>query len=74
MNDDPRVQRVRQFYEGLRESDLPQLDALYASDARFKDPFNDVRGVDAIRAIFAHMFRTLREPRFVVLDAVAQQD
>ena len=74
MNDDPRVQRVRQFYEGLRESDLPQLEALYASDARFKDPFNDVHGVDAIRAIFAHMFRTLREPRFVVLQALAQQE
>jgi steroid delta-isomerase len=74
MLDDPRVLRVRRFYEGLQENNLPQLDALYAGDARFKDPFNDVRGVDAIRAIFAHMFRTLREPRFVVLDAVTQQD
>ena len=71
---DPRVQRVLRFYEGLRETDLPQLDALYAGDARFKDPFNDVRGVDAIRAIFAHMFRTLREPRFVVLQALTQHD
>jgi steroid delta-isomerase len=74
MNDDPRVIRVRRFYEGLRKSDLQQLDALYAADARFKDPFNEVRGVPAIRAIFAHMFRTLREPHFVVLDAVTQQD
>lgn len=74
MTDDPRVMRVLRFYEGLQQSDLPQLDTLYAADAHFKDPFNDVRGVAAIRAIFAHMFRTLREPRFVVLEAVAQQD
>lgn len=74
MNDDPRVMRVRRFFEDLQERDLQQLDSLYAADARFKDPFNDVRGVPAIRNIFAHMFRTLREPRFVVLEAVARQD
>ena len=71
---DARVQRVLRFYEGLRESDLPHLAALYAPDARFKDPFNDVRGVLPIRAVFEHMFRTLREPRFVVHQAVARQD
>lgn len=28
----------------------------------FKDPFNDVQGVPAIRAIFAHMFESLEQP------------
>jgi steroid delta-isomerase len=74
MSDDARVQQVLRFYEGLREADLPRLGTLYAPDARFKDPFNDVCGVKAIRAIFEHMFRRLRQPRFVVLQAVAQQD
>ena len=71
---DLRVQRVLRFYEGLRETDLPQLDTLYAGDARFKDPFNDVRGVDAVRRVFEHMFDTLAEPRFVVHDIVVQDD
>jgi steroid Delta-isomerase len=35
-------------------------------DARFKDPFNEVQGVPAIRRIFEHMFESLHEPRFVV--------
>lgn len=69
-----RVSRVVSFYEHLCEADLPRLGELYAADAHFKDPFNDVRGVPAIRAIFEHMFRTLREPVFVVREVAAQPD
>lgn len=52
------------FYERLRPEDLPVLGRLYARDARFKDPFNDVTGLDAITRIFAHMFEQLDAPRF----------
>jgi len=31
-----------------------------------------VRGTQAIEAIFAHMFRTLEQPRFIVHEAVLQ--
>ncbi len=69
---DARVRRVVDFFETLRAEDLPRLGELYAVDAFFKDPFNEVRGVPAIEAVFDHMFRTLDEPRFVVHDAVSQ--
>ena len=72
--DDPRVQRLVRFYEQLQQADLAALSELYAADARFKDPFHEVRGLPALRGIYEHMFRTLREPRFVVHDAVAQHD
>lgn len=49
--------RLAQLYEQLTPARLAQLDDYYAPDARFKDPFNDVQGVPAIRAIFAHMLR-----------------
>ncbi len=49
-----------------------QLSALYAADARFKDPFNDVRGLPAITTIFEHMFEALEQPRFVVTQRVEQ--
>ncbi|MCB2038126.1 MAG: nuclear transport factor 2 family protein, partial [Ottowia sp.] len=49
-----------------RPQDLDRLDQLYAADARFKDPFNEVRGLAAIRRVFEHMFDTLHDPRFVV--------
>jgi ketosteroid isomerase-like protein len=71
---DARVRRVVEFFEGLRADDLPGLAQLYRDDAFFKDPFNEVRGVPAIQHIFAHMFRSLERPRFVIHDSVAQGD
>ncbi|MDV7396460.1 nuclear transport factor 2 family protein, partial [Arthrospira platensis SPKY1] len=47
---------------------------IYAAQAGFKDPFNEVEGTPAIRAIFEHMFCSLHEPRFVVTSQVLQGD
>jgi ketosteroid isomerase-like protein len=73
-SDDLRVQRVIERFERLRPEDLDAMDTLYAPGARFKDPFNEVQGVPAIRAVFAHMFATLDGPRFEIVDAVVQGD
>jgi steroid Delta-isomerase len=62
------------FYETLTPETLVRLDALYANDARFIDPFNDVVGCEAIRRVFAHMFETLDTPRFEVLQSVTEGD
>lgn len=66
------VARVVVFFETLTPQTLEQLALVYAADAHFKDPFNDVRGLPAIRGIFAHMFATLRQPRFVITRQVMQ--
>lgn len=71
---DPRVARAIAAFEGLTPAALATLDTLYATDARFKDPFNEVQGVPAIAAVFRHMYDALDEPRFVVHDAVAEGD
>jgi steroid Delta-isomerase len=69
---EPDLQAVVRFFEGLKREDLPHLGTLYAPGVRFKDPFNEVVGVDAVAAIFAHMFDNLDEPRFVVHEVIAQ--
>ncbi len=66
------VTRVVAFFETLAPADVAALDRLYAADARFKDPFNEVRGLPAIRHIFEHMFVALEHPRFVVTGRVVQ--
>jgi steroid Delta-isomerase len=71
---DPRAARVIAFFEALAPADLPELADLYTTDAFFKDPFNEVRGVAAIQRIFGHMFEALDVPRFVVRDAIVQGD
>ena len=66
------VNRVVVFFETLTAASTAELQLLYAPQARFKDPFNDVRGVAAITAIFEHMFVALHSPRFVVTQQVLQ--
>ncbi len=66
------LERLVLAFEGLSPDNLPALVALYAADARFKDPFNAVQGQAAIEAIFRHMFVALHEPRFVVTERVQQ--
>lgn len=66
------VRRLVQFFEHLTPADLPRLPELYAPDARFKDPFNDVQGLHAIEHIFAHMFDALDSPHFIVSERIVQ--
>ena len=68
----PAVDRVVAFFEGLQPADLARLGELYGPQSRFKDPFNDVTGLPAIRAIFEHMFANLHAPRFVVTERLTQ--
>ena len=67
MNLDPLVR----FFESITPESVSRFPEFYAENAWFKDPFNEVLGVDAIQRIFAHMFRQVDEPRFVVSERVA---
>jgi len=71
---DARVTRLVAFFEHLSPADLARIGDFYAVDARFKDPFNEVQGIAAITAVFAHMYRALEGPRFVVHDIVVDGD
>ena len=66
------LQRVVDFFEHLQPADVARIADIYTADAQFKDPFNEVQGVPAIEAIFAHMFRELDAPRFVITQQVQQ--
>ena len=66
MNLEPLIR----FYHALTPDQLDRFAEFYSADAYFKDPFNEVRGVDAISRIFEHMFRQVSEPRFVVSERV----
>ena len=71
---DPDVQRIVALFEQLSPQDLPGLAEIYSADARFKDPFNEVKGVAAIQRIFEHMFASLDGPRFVIRDTIVDGD
>ena len=69
---DPRTARVVTFFESISPASLGTLRSVYSEQARFKDPFNDVTGLPGIQRVFAHMFETVQNPRFVVHHTMTQ--
>jgi len=66
------IDHIVRAFETLSPATVEMLDVLYAPDARFKDPFNDVRGLPAIQGIFRHMYVALENPRFVITGRIVQ--
>ena len=59
-----REQRFMHFFTQLTTENIIQIDDIFASNAHFKDPFNDVYGIDDIQTVFTHMFATTEQPKF----------
>ncbi|MDX1442140.1 MAG: nuclear transport factor 2 family protein [Gammaproteobacteria bacterium] len=58
--------RYAELFETVSPDVLDRLDDYFAADARFKDPFNDVRGLERIRHVFQRMFETCLDISFSV--------
>lgn len=58
--------RLIDFFENLSQQNVAEIPTLYAADAYFKDPFNEVNRVEDIMRIFDEMFHQVNKPRFVV--------
>jgi steroid delta-isomerase len=67
-------QALIDWFEHLSPQTVDLVPQFYAADAEFKDPFNEVRGTDAIAHIFRHMFAQVDEPRFVVTGRFGGED
>lgn len=60
------LDRLIAFYHELTPESIGRFAEFYSRDAYFKDPFNEVRGIEAIQRIFRHMFDQVDAPRFLV--------
>ena len=63
---------IERFFSEMTSAHLARLGEVYSADAWFKDPFNEVQGLDAVRGIFQHMYDSLNQPRFIVTTRVVQ--
>ncbi|MDE2430416.1 MAG: nuclear transport factor 2 family protein [Burkholderiales bacterium] len=66
------LDNLLEWYTTLTPLSVADITRFYNTNAHFKDPFNDVFGVENIAAIFTHMFETTENPRFVVVDRIEQ--
>lgn len=69
-----RLAQLSDWYGALTPLGLGRMDEFYRADARFKDPFNEVTGIEAIERILRHMFDRTEQPRFVIRETLAGRD
>lgn len=60
--------RYTDFFNGLTTRDLDAINTLFAPEAHYVDPFNDVRGQAQISALFEKMFRQCADLKLKVFD------
>ena len=68
------LQRVIDFFESISTDNAYTLASIYTEDVWFKDPFNEVRGIEPVQRIFTHMFEQVDQPRFVITQSVLQDE
>lgn len=61
-----RFQLIARWFEQFSPESLTKIESIYATQARFVDPFNDLQGIESVRKVYAHMFESLDNPRFLV--------
>ena len=62
----PRLTALLDWYATLTPASLQCIDSFYAADCHFRDPFNDVYGLPATKALFEHMFAVSHAPQFSI--------
>jgi hypothetical protein len=60
------------FFETLTLETAQHADHIYARNAYFKDPFNEVHDNQSIKRLFVHMFEQVDNPRFVIHESILQ--
>jgi ketosteroid isomerase-like protein len=66
--------RVIDFFQSISADSARTVSLIYTDDVWFKDPFNEVQGLEQVSHIFTHMFEQVDAPRFVVTHSVLQDD
>lgn len=74
MSTSHNLDKLIHFFESISKENTVDLKQIYTDDVFFKDPFNEVNGIQHVITIFDHMFHQLDQPRFVVTTHVSQGD
>jgi predicted ester cyclase len=61
-----KAQSYGAFFEKVTPATIEDIRSLVTDDVRFKDPFNDVRGIDRLVRILEKMFEDADDIRFTM--------
>jgi len=62
------LNKYKTFCENVTREGIEQFDQMFEANALFRDPFNHVRGVNAIKHIFTHMMDNFPRTKFTIID------
>ena len=62
------------LFSNLNKENIKKFDDLVVKDIIFIDPFNNIKGLDNFKNIFYHMFDTVEEPKFDIVDYAQNKD
>ena len=62
------------LFSNLNKENIKKFDDLVVKDIIFTDPFNNIKGLDNFKNIFYHMFDTVKEPKFDIVDYAQNKD
>ena len=62
------------LFSNLNKENIKKFDDLVVKDIIFTDPFNNIKGLDNFKNIFYHMFDTVKEPKFDIVDYAQNED
>ena len=62
------VKNYINLFNNLSFEKINEFDDLISKDIVFIDPFNKIKGINAFKKIFYHMFENVQDPKFLILD------
>lgn len=68
------LNRLVNYFQSLSPATVTDMSHVYTEDAYFRDPFNEVTGIEPIKHIFGEMFVRLHGPRFVITEKIVQEN
>ena len=71
---DVELNRLVNYFQSLSPVTVADMSRVYTEDAYFRDPFNEVTGIEPIKHIFGEMFVRLHEPRFAITEKIVQEN
>ena len=62
------VKNYINLFNNLSSENINEFDDLISKDIVFIDPFNKIKGINAFKKIFYHMFENVKDPKFLIID------
>ena len=62
------IEKYMDLFSNLTISNIKQFEDIVDKDVEFQDPFNKIKGIENFKNVFYHMFKNIKDPKFIILD------